>query len=294
MGSSLPTITPLTVSAAPGLTLDMGVAERTDAGVMVRPPSSPLVEQVITWLDSRPEAEPVEPESPRAAIATVLVCVRWGTWLARLVDPTLPLWSHAKERDTSCITDDEMARLNIEASYALGVWIELLRTDSEGWSRLAGRAVRNLPWPGGTVKPSRTSPFWMLADPRLHAAVEGLPEDVRLQARASLRSNPTRVLANAAAQNAWRNGPIEAVHAGRYVGVPLTHRRVPQAAEKRVLNHAAGELAVAIAQIATTRAQTPTEWMDTVLPFALPIGVWSAPRDWSTSEASRAVALVEP
>ena len=36
----------------------------------------------------------------------------------------------------------------------------------------------------------------------------------------------------------WRNGPIENVHAGRYVGYGLNERRVLPKAEKSIIRHA--------------------------------------------------------
>ena len=43
-----------------------------------------------------------------------------------------------------------------------------------------------------------------------------------------------RVIANTIALHAWRNGPIENVHAGRYVGYGLNERRVLPKAEKSI------------------------------------------------------------
>lgn len=50
-------------------------------------------------------------------------------------------------------------------------------------------------------------------------------------------------------------------------------------------------LVPALTRLATTRGQTPTEWGDTVLPFALPFSFWSAPAGRSMTERSRAVLL---
>jgi hypothetical protein len=45
-------------------------------------------------------------------------------------------------------------------------------------------------------------------------------------------------IANTITLQAWRNGPIENVHAGRYVGYGLNERRVLPKAEKSIIRHA--------------------------------------------------------
>jgi hypothetical protein len=47
-----------------------------------------------------------------------------------------------------------------------------------------------------------------------------------------------RVIANMIILRAWRNGPIENVHAGRYVGHGLNERRVLPRAAKSIIRHA--------------------------------------------------------
>ena len=53
----------------------------------------------------------------------------------------------------------------------------------------------------------------------------------------------------------------------------------------------ADELVAAVDGLATTRWHSPEEWAATVLPFALPMALWSAPSDWSPTERSRAIRL---
>ena len=47
-----------------------------------------------------------------------------------------------------------------------------------------------------------------------------------------------RVIANTITLHAWRNGPIENVHAGRYVRYGLNERRVLPKTEKSIIRHA--------------------------------------------------------
>jgi hypothetical protein len=44
--------------------------------------------------------------------------------------------------------------------------------------------------------------------------------------RADAERHPARVFANALVNTAWRNGPVELIHAGRVQGFPLEQRRV--------------------------------------------------------------------
>lgn len=48
------------------------------------------------------------------------------------------------------------------------------------------------------------------------------------RARAEAQRHPTRVLANALVNVAWRNGPVEDIHAGLARGDPLVQRRVTE------------------------------------------------------------------
>ena len=47
-----------------------------------------------------------------------------------------------------------------------------------------------------------------------------------------------RIIANTITHIAWRNGPIENVHAGQYVRYGLNERRVLPKAEKSIIRHA--------------------------------------------------------
>ena len=51
-------------------------------------------------------------------MAAAAVVLRWGSYLAVLLDREKPVWSEALSPSTSCISDEEMARINIEASAA--------------------------------------------------------------------------------------------------------------------------------------------------------------------------------
>ena len=73
----------------------------------------------------------------RPAIATVALCIRWGSYFAVLTDHDLPQWTAAFDPEVSCIGDGEIARINIEASAALSDWIDLMRADQPRFRKLA-------------------------------------------------------------------------------------------------------------------------------------------------------------
>lgn len=74
------------------------------------------------------------------------VILRWGSYLAVLLDHDKPIWPEVHSPRTSRISDEEMARINIEASAALAEWIDL--PDGPGWTAL--RAARE---PGRRLPP---------------------------------------------------------------------------------------------------------------------------------------------
>ena len=81
------------------------------------------------------------------AIATVALCIRWGSYFAVLANRDLPQWAAAFDPEVSCIGDGEMARINIEASAALSDWIDLMRADQPRFRKLVKAAVQLLPFP---------------------------------------------------------------------------------------------------------------------------------------------------
>ncbi|MES2638102.1 MAG: hypothetical protein V4850_01410 [Myxococcota bacterium] len=282
----------LTVSIPGGLELDMGSLRVAPEARAIEPPEVSLYDQVVAFLDVRPPALPWKPREFRrlTGAATALVCVRWSSWLALLADPERPLWHHAGDPDVSAIADPEMARINIEASYALECWVDLFRSDRSRWEQLAAKALVHLP-PAGRIPPAaRVSPLLIVAHPGVPALVASWPEEGRARGAAQALANPTRVFANAAVLVGYRNGPVEDVHGGQDESLPLTHRRVAPADERAIVASAAAELAVAMG-VVDVLGTTGAPWNDAVMPFALPFPPWSEATRWSTTERSRRVVL---
>lgn len=280
------------------LVLDAGVWETVEGpsgpARVVRPARTTLFHQVIAYLKAKPDPRGRPPGTAmgREAVAAAAVALRWGSYLAVLADRGKPLWRAVRDASVSRISDDEMARINIEASAAMGEWIDIYRADPSGQARLVDRAVSYLPMPR---KSSRASPhpFLALASPEMaRRLVQAVDPRFLAQARADVERHPSRVLANALVNVAWRNGPVEAIHAGVAGDYPLDRRRVTPAEVRALLRFSADGMALGMAvylQLAMERPRRP--WPEQVLPYRLATMMLVTPSGWTLSEASREVRL---
>src|SRR6266581_3999370 len=109
------------------LTIDAGSwQERVEGDLipyrLVSPPQATMYRQVLSYLEETTTGQKAPPKSRlhfgEVAIATVAVCLRWGSYFAVLAKGDLPQWTSAYEPEVSCVGDGEMARINIEASAA--------------------------------------------------------------------------------------------------------------------------------------------------------------------------------
>ena len=118
---------------------------------LVSPPQTTMYRQVLSYLEETAKDMKAPPKSQlhfgEVAIATVAVCLRWGSYFAVLAKRDLPQWTAAYDPEVSCIGDGEMARINIEASAALAGWIDLMRADQQHFRKLVRAAVQLLPFP---------------------------------------------------------------------------------------------------------------------------------------------------
>ncbi len=100
----------------------------------VLPPQTLMYRQVLTFLEEASKGQKVPPKSQlhfgEVALATSLVCIRWGSYFGVLVHSDLPQWISAYDPEEGCISDSEMARINIEATVSLAAWINLMHEDS--------------------------------------------------------------------------------------------------------------------------------------------------------------------
>ena len=271
---------------------------------LVSPPHTTMYRQVLSYLEETTRNKKVPPKSQlhfgEVAIATVALCIRWGSYFAALTDHDLPQWAAAIDPEVSCIGDGEMARINIEASAALSDWIDLMRTDQPRFRKLVKAAVQLLPFPiaqlDGSTYYHRFRAFSAInsASGR-HNLMEALAQDFGSewleQEKARVLVNPTRALANGILNEHWRNGSgIEDVHAGGIAPPrPLLQRRLTRAQEEMLLQETA-ELFVPTMRALYNAVGKPSEesWPEQALPYAI---VFKPPADWSLDEQSREFAL---
>jgi hypothetical protein len=292
---------PLRVRVNDELTLDAGTWEKVPgphgSDCLIHPPETTLFQQVLRYLQTRPDP-PRRPSGSmvgREGVAAAALILRWGSYLAVLLDRDKPGWSEVHSPGTSRISDEEMARINIEASAALADWIDLYRKDpgGPGYVELVDRAVFYLPMPKKTAKLSVTE-FASFADADVARRIVRASDASRLErVRADAERYPSRIFANALLNTAWRNGPVEDVHAGCYRGYPLDQLRVTSREERELMNFATERLALGM----TVCLQLVTEtlgrsWSEQVLPYGLVVMI--APSRWTLTEASREIRLPPP
>jgi hypothetical protein len=234
------------------LVLDAGTCEGVwgphGPAMLIRPPETTLFHQVLAYLKvkSDPPRRPPGSRVGREGVASAALTVRWGSYLAVLVDHDKPVWPAVRSMGTSRISDEEIARINIEASAALADWIDLYRADPGGrlYTQLVDRAVAYLPMPKRTSK-LRVGTFAALADSEMASRLVQVVDAERLaRVRADAERYPSRLFANALVNVAWRNGPVEDIHAGHFRGYPLAQRRMAPAEERGLMHFASDRMAL--------------------------------------------------
>lgn len=281
------------------LVLEAGAAEEVwgpkGSERVIRPPETTLFHQVLTYMQEKPDPDVPLPGSrvSREGVATAALVLRWGSYLCVLLDGDKPLWPSAGLDGTSRVSNSEMARINIEASAALAEWIDLYRHDSRLYECLVNRAVSYLPMPRRTATPSKMPRFSSLANARMAAELTGTVTPDKLSAvQTDAARNPSRMFANALINVAWRNGPIEDIHAGAFLGYPVDQRRVTPAEEKELMRSASDRLAFGMSVCLQLMCEQPRRpWPGQVLPYGLAEVFLVTPSGWSLTEATSEVRL---
>jgi hypothetical protein len=277
------------------LSLDAGTSETDGPGVLIRPPQTTVFHQVLAYLHAKPDPARPVPGTPgrHTATATAALTLRWGSYLAVLIDGHKPAVAPALPAGTSRISDDEMARINIEASAALADWIDVYRSDPGFFQGIVRRAVAFLPMVETTPAVVPESLFTALASPAMATTVRQAVFPHALEREeANAQAFPSRVFANALVNTAWRNGPVEDIHAGRTTYYPLHQRRMTPLEETTLMAFAIDRLAMGLHvcdQLATE--QPRRTWPEQVLPYGLARMSLITPYNWSLTESSREVNL---
>jgi len=263
---------------------------------LVEPPRTTLFRQVLAYLDAKPDPPRLPSGSMigREGVAAAAVALRWGSYLAVLFDREKPRWSEVDSPSASRISDEEMARINIEASAALAEWIDLYRSDRGRslYERLVNRAVVYLPMPRKRAKLEVTT-FAALAQPEMAARILKSADTAKVErVRGDADRHPSRLFANALLNMAWRNGPVESIHAGEFRGYPLDQRRMTPAEERELMAYTSGRLALGMAVCQQFAVEEPRRrWSERVLPYGLAELLLITPWQWTLTESSREVRL---
>ncbi len=299
----------LTINVNDQFTIDAGswqacVEEDQTPYRLISPPEITMYQQILSYLEEATKDIKAPPKSQlhfgEVAIATVAVCLRWGSYFAVLAKHDLPQWTAAYDSGISCIGDGEMARINIEASGALAGWIDLMRADQQHFRKMVKAAVQLIPFPiaqlDGSTYYNRFRAFSAInsANGR-HYLMEAFARDFGSEwlerEKARTLVNPTRALANGILNEHWRNGSgIEDIHAGGFAPPrPLTQCRLTKAQETLLMQETA-ELFVPTLRALYHVVSKPSEetWPEQALPYAI---AFKPPADWSLEEQTREIAL---
>lgn len=240
---------PLTITVNDQLTIHAGywqecVEEDQTPYRLVSPPHIAMYRQALSYLEEATKDVKAPAKSHlhfgEVAIATVAVCLRWGSYFAVLANRDLPQWAAAFDPDVSCINDGEMARINIEASASLASWIDLMQADQQHFRKLVKAAVQLLSFPIAQLDEStyynrfRALGAINSANGRrslMAAFARDFGSEWLEREKARVLVHPTRALANGILNEYWRNGSgVEDIHAGGIAPPrPLTQHRLTKA-----------------------------------------------------------------
>ena len=291
---------PLQVRVNDELVLNAGTCEEVlgphGPEHLIRPPETTLFHQVLAYLRAKPDP-PRRPSGStvgREGVAATALTLRWDSYLAVLLDRRKPAWLMIDSASTSRISDQEMARINIESSAALAEWIDLYRAGPGGrlHEQLVNRAVFYLQMPRKSTK-VKFSPFAALSEPDVAAGIVHECDSARIERlRTEAECFPTRIFANALINLSWRNGPVEDIHAGEFRGYPLDQQRLTAGEERNLMAFASERLALGMSVSGKLAVeQQGRSWCEQVLPYGLAERLLITPSGWTLTESSRDVRL---
>jgi hypothetical protein len=286
----------LSVPVIGSLTLDAGACCAGRNSITILPPSTAMFDQLLDWLSPKAAPDHAVFGAQSIGIGATALCLRWGSYLAALLDESKPPDRRIGSPGISMIADSEMKRINLECSSNLARLIRMLHEDEANCCRLLHLAQQNLPMPRFRFR-QFMDPFEALQ--RLVSSVSwelaGTDYRDRLdRAQPIVTLHPYRVLGNSLALAAWRNGPVEEIHRGWAAGHSLDHRRVTDDQCRELISFTSGRLSVLLSKFRPW-IQSPgpaPSWPENLA------GIQISPRftcsSWSLTESCSVVELEPP
>ena len=273
----------LFVQVSASLSLDAGSLGSEGEARSLWPPSLTMYDQLADWLSRQTPPNPTNFSTAIMGIGATALCLRWGTYLAVLLDESKPLDPGAGSAERSMISDHEMKRINLEFSANLARLIGMLHEDERGCYRLLHLSYRYLPMPQLRVRPCAelldlllglTSPeFWNTAGADLRSRMD--------RARAIVVQHPYRILANSMTVAAYRNGPVEELHAGRASGYAMNRRRATDQQSRELMRFTSERLAAVLSGFRPWKRHSghPWSWPENLAGIYL--SPYLSPGNWS-------------
>jgi hypothetical protein len=283
----------LSVPVTSSLAIKAGAYCRDGNEIAILPPTISMFGQLVNWLSRKTPSDSGRPSTSMIGIGATALCLRWGTYLAVLLDERKQLDPRSASAETSMISDQEMKRINLEFSSNLARLIRLLHNEEAECCRLLDLSYRYLPMPQRRVSEcvGFIDPFEALTSPDFWNSA---PEERRARINREhgvLTQYCYRILANSVALAAWRNGPIEDVHAGPASGYDLNLRRVNKRKSRALMRFTSEHLAAFLPRFNPWQHEPkhPLPWPQNLA------GIYLSPcftlRSWSLSESSCVVRL---
>jgi hypothetical protein len=293
----------------------------------VTPPGTPLLEQLLTYLDSLPKVRYTDPHSRHLGLGLTALAIRWGTYLATLMDeatafhPSIPArGKQSQPQEISYLTNTEMRRLNIEVSYNLARLGRYCRESRQTFYDRLAKAYANLPMPLKTIQPNakveqaliqayqegtlrlalKRNPAQLAQFGQIFKAQVD-PAQIPLEPVAS--ADADRVIGNFLARLAWRDTVVEDYHAGKRSepGLLPHQRRFSYRDERLLLGALSGNMLIlsrrmdlffcAESDALPMPAALAVRYPETATALYNSLGGAYYPRDWSLTESSAVVTL---
>ena len=276
----------LIVKVSDRFSLNAGAVKEDGKACLILPPEQSLFDQLHDWLDQLPPPT-IGFHYWALGIGATALCLRWGTYLAVLMDTMRPLDPRATKRTTSMISDQEMKRINIEASSNLAYILKLWHEDEFRFFDLLRRAYEWLPMPQRRIKWNR-SVYHLILGTLMTVHAQNLSSSPENSGTAL--EHPYRSLANAIISLVYRNGPIENIHAGSDSAYCVGQRRFTTGQTREVLRFTSERLSAIVGLYPLWDDKLPDlpPWPQrlTGLPF---LSLY--PHDWSLTDLSSEIRL---